>query len=207
MSEKAARTEYEESKSSLDLLTREATFEAAVERALVQDNGFFRGERTDYDKALCMMPKIVLRFLQATQPEKWKAYRNILGEDAESRVLRRIQDVIDRNGTLHLLRKGFDESGHHFEMCFFKPTHGLNMDLMKLYEGNVFHVVRQVKYSEANENSLDMAVFLNGLPIFTAELKNKLTGQTVKNAIRQYRTDRDPKEPLFRFRRCQRWSR
>ena len=180
--EKKDGTIYPTTESTTHKVVREATLEAAVQRALLQDNGFFTGAPDDYDKTLCLMPQTVVRFLQATQPEKWDAYRKILGEDAEAKVLRRIRDVIDRNGTLYLLRKGFDESGHHFEMCFFKPTHGLNPDVEKLYEGNVFHVVRQVSYSRANKNSLDMAIFLNGLPIFTTELKNKLTGQTVAHA-------------------------
>jgi type I restriction enzyme R subunit len=200
--EKKDGTIYPTTESTTHKVVREATFEAAVQRSLLQDNGFFTGAPSDYDKTLCLMPQTVLRFLQATQPEKWDAYRKILGEDAEPKVLRRVRDVIDRNGTLYLLRKGFDESGHHFEMCFFKPTHGLNPDVQKLYEGNVFHVVRQVHYSQVNKNSLDMTIFLNGLPIFTAELKNKLTGQTVAHARRQYKNDRDPKEPLFRFGRC-----
>ncbi len=195
-------TLYPSEASTTHKVLREATLEAAVQRALIQDNGFFAGAPDDYDKTLCLMPRTVIRFLQASQPEKWDAYRKILGDDAEAKALRRIHDIIERNGSLFLLRKGFDESGHHFEMGFFKPTHNLNPDLHKLYEGNVFHVVRQVRYSQANENSLDLVVFLNGLPIFTAELKNKLTGQTVAHAQRQYKQDREPKEPLFHFGRC-----
>lgn len=193
---------YPPEASTTRQVLREATIEAAIEQTLIRNNGFFAAAPDDYDKALCLMPRIVIRFLQATQPEKWDAYRKILGDDAEAKALRRIRDIIERNGTLYLLRKGFDESGHHFDMCFFKPTHGLNPDVLKLYEGNVFHVVRQLRYSPANQNSLDMAIFLNGLPIFTAELKNKLTGQTVAHAQRQYKQDRDPKEPLFHFGRC-----
>jgi type I restriction enzyme R subunit len=87
-------------------------------------------------------------------------------------------------------------------MAYFTPASGLNPEIQKLYQGNIFSVVRQLKYSEANEYSLDLAIFLNGLPIFTAELKNPLNGQNVENAIKQYRTSRDPKEPLFAYRRC-----
>jgi type I restriction enzyme, R subunit len=79
---------------------------------------------------------------------------------------------------------------------------GLNAELQRLYEANLFAVVRQLRYSEKNENSLDLVLFLNGLPLFTAELKNPLTGQNVQDAMRQYRFDRDAKEPLLAFRRC-----
>ena len=78
----------------------------------------------------------------------------------------------------------------------------MNYDLLSLYGANLFSEVRQLHYSERNNNSLDLVLFLNGLPIFTAELKNPFTGQNVENAIKQYRTDRDPREPLFAFGRC-----
>ena len=78
----------------------------------------------------------------------------------------------------------------------------MNEETRWLYQGNLFSVVRQLHYSERNNKSLDLALFLNGVPIFTAELKNPLTGQDVQDAIRQYRTDRDPREPLFAYGRC-----
>lgn len=183
-------------------LTSEKLLESVVEEHLIARNGFFKAKPEDFDRAAGLLPATVIRFLQVTQPEKWKAYKELLGGDAEAKVLARIENLLERQGTLHLLRRGFDESGHHFEMGFFKPTSGLNPDLQKLYEGNVFQIMRQVKYSLKSEQSVDVVLLLNGLPIFTAELKNKLSGQTIKNAIRQYQYDRDPKEPLFRFARC-----
>ena len=89
-----------------------------------------------------------------------------------------------------------------FRLAYFRPASGLNAELQRLYEANLFTVVRQLRYSEKNENSLDLVLFLNGLPLFTAELKNPLTGQNVQDAMRQYRYDRDPQEPLLAFRRC-----
>ena len=78
----------------------------------------------------------------------------------------------------------------------------MNPDHGRLYAQNRFSLVRQLKYSQRNEKSVDMGLFLNGLPLVTMELKNSLTGQTVTDAEKQYRTDRDPREPLFQFRRC-----
>ena len=101
-----------------------------------------------------------------------------------------------------MLRKGIKLLGCKFKLAYFPPVSGLNPETQKLYRGNIFSIVRQLKYSQQNENSLDLAVFLNGLPLFTAELKNPLNGQSVQNAITQYRKDRDPHEPLFAFRRC-----
>ena len=79
---------------------------------------------------------------------------------------------------------------------------GLNPEHEKLYKKNKLSIVRQLKYSRKNENSLDIVLFLNGLPIITIELKNALTGQYAQSAIKQYKNDRDPKEKLFKFRRC-----
>jgi type I restriction enzyme R subunit len=101
-----------------------------------------------------------------------------------------------------VLRNGFKDSGCKFRLAYFRPASGLNEETQRLHAANVFSVVRQVRYSEKNDNSLDVVLFLNGLPIFTGELKNPLTGQDVEDAIRQYKTNRDPREPLLAYGRC-----
>ena len=188
-------------------LTSEQNFETAIVRYLVDKNRFLKVAPEDYDRENCLIPATVLRFLQVTQPERWESYKRLLGGDAEPRALKRIRDVVDRKGTLYLLRRGFQESGHHFDLCFFQPTSKLNPDLQKLFEGNVFQVLHDTdpaggfKYSKYGEQSLDLGIFLNGLPIFTVEVKNEVSGQTVAHAISQYKHDRDPRESLFRFGR------
>ncbi len=92
--------------------------------------------------------------------------------------------------------------GCKFQLAYFRPASGLNEETRRLHAANLFAVVRQLRYSTKNENSLDLVLFLNGIPIFTAELKNPLSGQDVEDAIRQYKTDRDPREPLFAYGRC-----
>ena len=186
----------------------EQNFENAIVADLVALNRFHVAVPGDYDRELCLIPQALVRFLQVTQPQAWKALKAELGADAETRIVKRVRHVIDKKGTLHALRKGVDESGCHFDLCFFPPSSGHNPDLEKLYQGNFFQVLRDedpaggFKYSISNEKSLDMGIFLNGLPIFTAEIKNAVSGQTVAHAISQYQKDRDPKEPLFRFARC-----
>lgn len=155
-----------------------------------------------YDKSLCLIPKDVLDFIAITQPKEWDKLRKNVPDETETHVLVRLSEEIKKYGTLHVLRHGFKTLGCKFDLAYFPPVTALNPELQKLYQGNIFSVVRQLRYSEKNENSLDTAIFLNGLPIFTVELKNPLTGQSVQNAIRQYRLDRDPREPLFAFRRC-----
>lgn len=126
------------------------------------------------------------------QPQAWKALRAELGEEAESRIVKRVRNVIEKKGTLQALRKGVDESGSHFDLCFFPPSGGGDAELEKLYQGNFFQVLRDgdasggFRYSLANQKSLDLGIFLNGLPIFTGEVKNTDSGQTVAHAIAQY---------------------
>ena len=188
-------------------LTSEQTFENAVVAHLIQKNGFLRAMPDDYDPALCLNKATVLRFLQATQPERWASYKALRNGEAEPAALKRIHDLIERKGVLYALRRGFDESGHHFDLCFFPPASGKNPELKKLWQGNVFQVLHDEKasggmrFSESSEESIDLGIFVNGLPIFTAELKNEISGQTVANAVSQYKA-RDPKEPIFRFGRC-----
>ncbi|PCJ11042.1 MAG: restriction endonuclease subunit R, partial [Planctomycetota bacterium] len=120
----------------------------------------------------------------------------------DRRFDRPILDEITKKGTLHVLRKGFSDRGSKFYLSFFQPSSGMNPDHQKLYESNRFSVIRQLKYSIKNENSIDIGIFLNGLPILTMELKKSLTGQTVEKAKKQYKFDRDPKEPFLAFKRC-----
>jgi type I restriction enzyme R subunit len=164
--------------------------------------GFKKRSPEDYDRELCLIPQDVMDFVYATQPKMWERLKEFHGPEVKERFLRRLSQEIARVGSLEVLRKGVRDSGCKFDLAYFHPASGLNEELQKLYDANIFSVVRQVKYSERSEQSLDLVIFLNGLPVFTAELKNPLTGQTVEEAIKQYRFDRDPKEPLFAFSRC-----
>ena len=109
---------------------------------------------------------------------------------------------IERRGVLDVLRKGVKDRGCNFNLTYFRPSSGMNPDHQRLHALNRFALVRQLKYSQQNEKSLDMALFLNGLPLVTMELKNSLTGQVVTDAEKQYKVDRDTREPLFKFKRC-----
>ncbi|MEK7137023.1 MAG: type I restriction endonuclease, partial [Patescibacteria group bacterium] len=164
--------------------------------------GYRQRKQEDYDRTLCLMPNDVLDFIYATQPKEWEKFKQQMGADAKDRLLKRLVSEVQSRGILEVLRHGIKSDGCTFRLAYFRPSSGLNEALQKLYEANIFAVVRQLHYSRKTESSLDLALFLNGLPIFTAELKNPLTGQDVQNAIRQYRFDRDPKEPLFAFGRC-----
>lgn len=124
------------------------------------------------------------------------------GEDVKKRSLQRLSHEIERRGTLDVLRNGIKDAGCKFKLAYFKPSSRLNEELRGLCRANQFSVIRQLHYSQSNENSLDLVLFLNGIPIFTAELKNPLNGQSVEDAVKQYKEDRDPREPLLSYGRC-----
>ncbi len=176
--------------------------EAATFTGAYIPGGYRQRQPAAYDKKLFLFPQDVLDFILITQPKEWEKLRKTYSGDLRTHFLERVSKEVSQHGTLHVLRKGIKDLGCKFQMAYFPPASGLNPEIQKQYQGNIFSVARQLKYSENNENSLDLTIFLNGLPIFTAELKNPLNAQTVENAIKQYRTTRDPKEALFAYRRC-----
>ena len=164
--------------------------------------GYHKRHPEDYDRRHCLIPGDVVDFLLATQPKEWQKLKQHHGADLKPRFLGRLSREIGRRGALDVLRNGVKDSGCTFQLAYFRPASGLNEELQRLHAANLFAVVRQLRFSEKGEQSLDLGLFLNGIPIFTAELKNPLNGQDVEDAIRQYRTDRDPREPLFAYGRC-----
>ena len=168
----------------------------------MQPGGYLKRRPQDYDRTLCLLPNDVLDFVLATQPKEWQRLSQHYGAQVKERFLKRVSSEIERRGALNVLRTGVKDMGCTFRLAYFRPASGLNEETRRLYMANFFAVVRQVRYSTKNENSLDLVLFLNGIPIFTAELKNPLSGQTVEDAIRQYKTDRDPRDPLLAYGRC-----
>ena len=164
--------------------------------------GYRKRGPEEYDRALCLLPRDVVDFVLATQPQEWKKLEQHHGAAVKDQFLKRLAGEIERRGALDVLRNGIKDSGCKFRLAYFRPASGLNEETRRLHAANLFSVVRQLRYSEKNEKSLDLVLFLNGIPIFTAELKNPLNGQDVEDAIRQYKTDRDPREPLFAYGRC-----
>ena len=179
----------------------EKNFEATIEQGLLA-RGYRRREPAHYDRVLCLDPDQLIDFLQATQPKMWDKLAAQYGGKPREPFLKRVSAEVGSRGAVDVLRRGVKDRGCQFSLAHFRPVSGLNEELAKLYEANQFSVVRQLHYSEKTEHSLDMMLFLNGIPIFTAELKNPLTGQNVNNAIWQYRNDRDRRERLFAFGRC-----
>jgi len=164
--------------------------------------GWLPGSSEDYDRDYCVDLNHLRAFLQATQPETAKALE--LEDDSATRrkFLARLQGEISKQGVINVLRNGLDHGAHHLTLYYGSPSAGNPTAVMR-YAQNHFSVTRQLRYSRLETQlALDLALFINGLPLATFELKNSLTKQTVSDAVWQYKHDRDPREKLFAFGRC-----
>ena len=179
----------------------EENFEDHIEQHLNR-SGYRSLQSAIYNKSLCLIPNETLQFIQDTQLKEYQKLERQYGEDTPQKLTLRISNQIKSRGVLDVLRNGVKDRGCSFNLTYFQPSSGMNPDHQRLYDKNQFSLIRQLRYSQGSEQSLDMVLFLNGLPLVTMELKNSLTGQVVTDAEKQYRTDRDPREPLFQFKRC-----
>ena len=179
----------------------EQKFEGHIEKHL-NSIGYESRHFSEYDRSLCLIRDDLIEFIKTTQPDNCSELEKIYGIDTENKILSRISSQISKRGIIDVLRNQVVDRGVYFSLCFFKPKSDLNPDHLESYKQNRFTVVRQLHYSSHNENSIDMVLFLNGLPLITMELKNQLTGQNIIHSKNQYKNDRDPGEPLLRFKRC-----
>ena len=164
--------------------------------------GWSGGNPHDYDREFCVDVVQLAAFLQATQPNAAESLA--LDEDGPPRrkFLARLQGEISKRGTIDVLRHGIKHGAHDLDVFYGTPSVG-NPQAQERFAQNRFTVVRQLRYSQdETQRALDIGLFINGLPVFTFELKNRLTKQTVADAIEQYRKDRNPREKLFQLGRC-----
>ena len=182
--------------------TTEKGLEQHITQYLCFINGFQESHFNTYNRTDCVDEELLFHFLNTTQEKEVKKLQATHGSQFKSKLLFRINNQIKTLGIIEVLRKGIIDNNVKIKLFYDRPVSNLNEKDWKLYNQNIFSVTRQVHYSLKNENALDMVILVNGLPVITFELKNELTKQTVKDAIQQYKTTRDPKEELFRFTRC-----
>ena len=164
------------------------------------------GAATAYDRARALYAPDLIAWVQTTQPKAWEALTKAYGASAEADLLDRVRKQLDDRGAFDVLRHGVEIVGlkQTLALAQFRPALSMNVEVLARYSANRLRVVRQVRYSAANENSIDLVLFLNGVPVATAELKTDFT-QSVQDAVDQYRFDRNPKpkgqhaEPLLSF--------
>jgi len=176
-------------------LHKEITFETEICEHLAEHGWLYaEGDAAGYDRGRALFPADVLTWVQDTQPKAWETLTKNHGAQAGDTLLMRLRDQLDQRGTLDVLRHGIELLGlkQPLKLVEFKPALAINADILARYAANRLRVVRQVKYSLHNENCLDLVLFVNGVPVATAELKTDFT-QSIGDAIDQYRFDRLPR--------------
>ena len=180
--------------------TNEYAFESHVETILHQHSRWDHGSCAEWDPERALFPARIFAFLEDTQSKLWKDILALHGEGLKTLLLNTLVKELELKGTLHVLRHGFKFYGKTFKMAYFKPAHGLNDEVLALYAKNQLTITRQVLCHPDKQDTVDLLFAINGLPVATCELKNPATGQSWRNAITQYQSDRDPRAPLFRFK-------
>jgi type I restriction enzyme, R subunit len=181
--------------------TNERAFETYVEEILLNQGGWKSGSNSEWDKELALFPAQVFPFIQDTQAKLWEEVVKLHGAELQPLMLSALVKELDTKGSLHVLRHGFKFYGKTFRLAYFKPAHGANYEVLEQFEKNRLTLTRQVPCHPADNRTLDMVLALNGLPVATIELKNPGTHQNWRHAIRQYREDRDPRAPIFEFKK------
>ena len=179
---------------------REKRFEDDIEASLLTAGGYDKGDPAAFDRAIALDRETFLRFLKTSQPKEWARYEKLYGADSERQVVDRFCREVKMVGLLKVLRQGFTDRGVKFRAVFWKPETGLNEKSVAQYEANILHCTRQLHYSLSNENSIDIVLFLNGIPVVSMELKCQFTGQNTANAIAQYKFDRAGNDAIFEFK-------
>ncbi|ARS89329.1 type I restriction endonuclease subunit R [Natrarchaeobaculum aegyptiacum] len=180
----------------------EESFEDLIASNLVEhsDYGYLPSEEFDRERGI--FPDVVVSFVKETQPEKWEKLETAYKGNARKRFLQDLTSAMEGRGTLELLRHGLRTTGTTIDLAAFKPNTGLNPEVQKRYEANRLGVTQQFYYSTTDpKKSIDLALTVNGIPVATAELKNKFTDQSVIDAKVQYKSDRDSGEPALKFKR------
>lgn len=180
--------------------TSEKAFETYLEQMLAEA-GWQSGTNAEWDKDRALFPAQAFAFIEATQPKLWQEMTAQHGAGLQPMLLDALVKELDIKGSLHVLRHGFKFYGKLFRLAYFRPAHSLSPDVLAQYEQNRLTVTRQVPCHPGDHSSMDLVLALSGLPVATIELKNPSTHQTWRHAVRQYQQDRDPRAPLFAFKK------
>jgi len=179
---------------------KEKHFEQDIEEYLTTHGGYIKGDPKTFDRKLALDVNTFVSFIKTSQPKAWERFEKIYGGDSEKQIVERFCREVKMVGLLKVFRQGFIDRGIKFRAVFWKPETSINETSIIQYESNVFHCTRQLHYSLLNENSIDIVLFINGIPVVSMELKCQFTGQDTSNAINQYKFDRASKDSVFEFK-------
>lgn len=179
-------------------ILKERSFQTLIKEYLIQENGYIESFNHGYDQQNAIDTSCLFTFLEQTQEKAVNQLKDIYKSNYQSKVLSNIVSELGRRGSIDVLKHGVKDYGVKLELAYFKPPTKLNPDQYQLYKQNILSVTEELVY--VNGKRIDLVIFLNGIPIITMELKNAFTGQTYKNAIKQYKTERSHKEQIFKFK-------
>ena len=182
-----------------DFDVKEKRFEQDIEEYLTTEGGYQKGKPKSFDREKALDVGTFVSFIRTSQPKAWERFEKIYGADSEQQIVERFCREVKMVGLLKVLRQGFTDRGIKFRAMFWKPETSINETTQAQYAANILHCTRQLHYSLHNENSIDMVLFVNGIPVVSMELKCQFTGQDTANAIEQYKLDRASKDPIFAF--------
>ena len=182
------------------MILTEKQFESDIEYSLLTYGGYTKGDAKAFDRTVALDVATLISFVKATQPKSWEKYETIYGTSSEKSFVERFCKEVRSLGLLSVLRHGFKDRGITFRVVYWKPETSINQTAQAQYESDILHCTRQLHYSLNNENSIDIVLFLNGIPVVSMELKNQFTGQDTDNAIAQYKFDRAGKDAIFEFK-------
>ncbi len=183
-----------------DFDVKEKRFEQDIEEYLTTAGGYTKGNPSAFNREKGLDEDTFVSFIKASQPKLWEKYVKIYGDTAEKQIVDRFMKEVKQTNLLNVLRHGFTDRGIKFRAVFWKPETSLNETSKAQYEANILHCTRQLHYSLKNENSIDIVLFVNGIPVVSMELKCQFTGQNTANAINQYKFDRAGKDAIFTFK-------
>lgn len=180
---------------------KEVRFEDAITQSLTTVGGYSLGNADGFDAECGFFPDEIIAFVTVTQSKRWASLQEYHGDRARDTLLDALGKELSAKGSLHVLRHGFKCVGKTWKLAYFAPASSMNPDALTDYAANRLTATRQVHFDPKRKNlSLDLVLSVNGLPIVTVELKNQMSGQTVEHAKHQYKFDRDPIAPIFRFK-------
>ena len=177
---------------------KEKSFQALIKDYLINDNGYIESINSGYDKLLAIDVDCLFSFLESTQEKRMNKLKEIYKSNYRDKILNNLDKQLRTRGSIDVLKHGIKDYGVKLDIVFFKPPTDLNPDQSILHQKNILSVTEELNYLD--DKRIDLVIFLNGIPIITMELKNAFTGQTYKQAIKQYKNDRSHTEQLFRFK-------
>ncbi len=187
---------------------REKRFEQDIEDYMITSGGLVQFSYQDdrgvwnyskiFDRNKYLYIDVLTDFIKSTQPQEWKRYEKLYGDQAKSKLATRFDNEVQDHGLIYVLRNGITDMGIRLKVCYFKPESELNEKDNELYDKNIVSVTRQFYFSSATHETIDMVISINGIPIIAIELKNQFTNQNYEDAIIQYK-ERDCKEKIFRL--------